>query len=851
MSERPLLLFPEPQVADKTKGHSVPPGKIFKPNAQRQFQRLTPVFGELTRAFALKNIVVQQSTIGINPEYALVFEVIGSVDDFYKAVNKVEGLEWIFDQTTDNIEPDEYFYQQNDEGEVVDTSFNGRVYCVMTNLSAMNELLSMWRRYSNGETNVFPRGTAPIRKVFELLKSIRLWNAQDRIYETKAIEYWKEELEFTGKDIVTFEIELFCRNNEDKRTKSISEVTYAISALGGHVLKICYIEEISYHSLLVNLPRAEIQQLVDNYESVSLVNVDGIMFFRPMCQSVFCSDDSSIPYENETEDTQDLQDPIIAVLDGMPMQNHRLLKNRIIVDDPDEYEKYYQVKDRKHGTAMASLIIHGDINSGSPSLQRKIYFRPIMKPYTDWHDNSIEKIPEDVMIVDLIHRSIKRMIEGENDESPASPMVKVINLSIGDPYRQFATIMSPLARLLDWLSFKYKILFVVSAGNQSKFEEEFSEPFSNFKSLSINERTAKVYDCLSDYKSYLRVLSPAETINNLTIGATYSDFCKLTENERQAFVVENGYPSPISAIGFGYNKMINPDLFYYGGRKFLVEDLARRKSRWLNNTNEPGCKSASPLADGVSDGCAFSFGTSDATAQITHEAGICYDVLYDIFVNENERALPQNHIATLLKSMLVHGASWGSISTELATHVSETNKKLTRWLGNGIPDVAKVQDCTKNRVTLIGLGELVPDEAHLYRLPLPFNFSTEKIKRKLTITLSYLTSTVPTKQKYRGSQIWFEVNQIDNLKMTRQNSDWQAVRKGTLQHEIFCGENAVVWDENNELIIKVNCKDDAIKTNDKIPYGMFVTFEVAEGIDLDVYTKIASKIRTTVSIQNN
>ena len=113
--------------------------------------------------------------------------------------------------------------------------------------------------------NVFPRGTAPIRKVFELLKSIRLWNAQDRIYETKAIEYWKEELEFTGKDIVTFEIELFCRNNEDKRTKSISEVTYAISALGGHVLKICYIEEISYHSLLVNLPRAEIQQLVDNY----------------------------------------------------------------------------------------------------------------------------------------------------------------------------------------------------------------------------------------------------------------------------------------------------------------------------------------------------------------------------------------------------------------------------------------------------------------------------------------------------------------------------------------------------------------------------------------------------------
>ena len=54
MSERPLLLFPEPQVADKTKGNSFPPGKIFKPTAQRQFERLTPVFGELTRAFTSK-----------------------------------------------------------------------------------------------------------------------------------------------------------------------------------------------------------------------------------------------------------------------------------------------------------------------------------------------------------------------------------------------------------------------------------------------------------------------------------------------------------------------------------------------------------------------------------------------------------------------------------------------------------------------------------------------------------------------------------------------------------------------------------------------------------------------------
>lgn len=850
MAERPILLFPEPHVADKTKGQRVPPPNIAKPSLQRQLERLNPSFEILTHAFTAKKITVQQSTLGINPEYALVFEVIGSVDDFYKAVNKVDGLEWIFDQTADSIEPDEDFYQQNSDGEA-NYLLNGRVYCIMTSQSAMKQLLSMWRRYSNGENDVFPRGTTPLRTIFELLKTIRLWNAQDRIYETNAFSYWKEELEFTGKDLISFEIELFCRQSEDKRDSSFLEVSNAINFLGGKVLQMCYVREISYHSLLVNLPKSQIQQLINNYENVSLVNIDGIMFFRPVCQSVFRSEDTTIEFKNEVDSTDNLLDPVIAIFDGMPMQNHKLLKNRIIVDDPDEYETFYQVKDRKHGTSMASLVIHGDVSRNFQSLQHKVYLRPIMKPCLDWNLNSIEKIPDDILIVDLIHRSVRRMLEGENGENPTAPSVKIINLSIGDPYRQFATTMSPLARMLDWLSYKYKILFIVSAGNQSKFGEVFSESFTNFKSLPIESRTAKIFECLSNYKSYLKILSPAETINNLTIGATYSDFCVLNENERQAFAVISGYPSPISGIGFGLNKTINPDLYYHGGRKFLVEDLAHNKTRWLNNTGEPGCKSASPLADGVSDGCTYSFGTSDAAAQISHESGICYEVLRDIFENENGKSLPENHISTLIKSMLTHGASWDSVGDKFFAYVSEKNKKLSRWLGYGIPDVSKVQECTMNRVTLIGVGELAPDEAHIYKLPLPFNFSAQKIKRKLTITLSYLTPTVPTKQKYRGTQIWFEVDKTTELKMTRLNSDWQAVRKGTLQHEIFSGENAVVWDEDNEIIIKVNCKDDAIKTKDKLPYAMFVTFEVAEGVNLDVYTKIANRIKTIVAVKSN
>ena len=47
---------------------------------------------------------------------------------------------------------------------------------------------------------------------------------------------------------------------------------------------------------------------------------------------------------------------------------------------------------------------------------------------------------------------------------PASaPHVKIINFSIGDNIRMFSHSMSPMAKLLDWLSFQYDVLFVISA----------------------------------------------------------------------------------------------------------------------------------------------------------------------------------------------------------------------------------------------------------------------------------------------------------------------------------------------------------------------------------------------------
>ena len=48
-------------------------------------------------------------------------------------------------------------------------------------------------------------------------------------------------------------------------------------------------------------------------------------------------------------------------------------------------------------------------------------------------------------------------IEREGDEPAVAPSVRIINVSIGNRSQPFDREVSPLARLLDWLSWKYKL----------------------------------------------------------------------------------------------------------------------------------------------------------------------------------------------------------------------------------------------------------------------------------------------------------------------------------------------------------------------------------------------------------
>ena len=851
MSDRPLILFPSPEQADRE--HKVPVyTRVVKPSFRRQFLRLQPSFTVLKTAYEQKALKIQQSPIGINPDFALVFEIIGTVDNFYTAVKHTEGLEWIFDRESDPIEPDDDFYQVDKKtGEKVNDVLNGKLYCIMSNQQAMAQLLSLWQRHKNGETDVFKRGLAGLRDVFSNIKNIRKWEAKDRIEETHALDYWREELRFDNNSPVPFEIELFFRSDTGKRSIAAETINHEILSLGGRVIRECVIEEIFYHGMVVELPRTAIEDLVNRYEEIELSQVDDIMFFRPTCQSSFISaTDTEIYVPTGEEASLPGGDAVIAVLDGMPLQNHRLLRGRVIIDDPDDYASGYESKYRIHGTSMVSLAIYGDIMRNEPPISSPVYVRPILQPRQSGPDEIIERVPEDSLLIDVLHRAVKRMMEGDGEERATAPNTKIINLSIGDPVRQLATMMSPTARLLDYLAYKYKLLFIISAGNHPEIIDFVDKSFNELKSLDMSKRNEVFGKIMQENQRNLRLLSPAESMNTLTVGALYDDFTNVNETNYLIWAVDKGFPSPASAIGKGYRSIITPDLFYYGGREF-IRGKVDGKIGWVKSSRQPGCLSAAPYEVGDADGCMFSSGTSNAAAQMTHEAVKCHDVLNQVFFDETGFYLPIESTAILIKAMLTHGASWDPIADKLALAMQTPPKQLSKWLGNGIPNVNRVMECTKERITLIGLGALKKDEGNIFRLPIPVDFSSRLMKRKLTVTLSYLSPVVPNKQSYRGAQLWFNVDDGGKkLFVERQNREWQSVRKGTLQHEIFVGESPIVWN-NDDLIIKVNCKEDACKIKEAIPYCIFVSFEVAEGFNVDLYADISAKIRQRIQIPNN
>jgi hypothetical protein len=91
----------------------------------------------------------------------------------------------------------------------------------------------------------------------------------------------------------------------------------------------------------------------------------------------------------------------------------RVPTHRLIIDDPDGFSNEYEAGQQQHGTAMASLIVHGDLSASGEACSRPVYARPVMYPVVENASVTRETFPPNRLFVDSFYRATLRMIEGE------------------------------------------------------------------------------------------------------------------------------------------------------------------------------------------------------------------------------------------------------------------------------------------------------------------------------------------------------------------------------------------------------------------------------------------------------
>lgn len=843
MENLPLIVLNPPTKRSRAKG-SPRFFSIITPSPSRQNERLGPKFERL-RSFKTaqdSTAKIATDTDGIYPDKAIVFELAQPKQEFKRAIEKL-GLTWI-DESDFSFDGDPDFYDKDKPEKKLD----GRLYLTIPDQTALQQLLRLWDLFS--KKRELPPGHKEWQELFSQLKDIRPWGPKDRL-TSEAINFLST-LDPNITNEVHLELEAIFHNDTAKDETLRKELTQSLQSLSARIIDTSIIPEIRYHAILIAISSLNAKELLNL--SAPLLNLNEIAFIRPQAMSL--PSQNSEPGEEASIDTLpgSTRPPIAALFDGVVIQNHTLLKNRLVIDDSEGLETNSPVNTRNHGTAMASLILHGDLHLEEETINRKLFIQFLLSATLE---HSTETTPKDRLLLDVIYQAVKRLKERPADSGGD---VFIINLSLGDINRPFVGQMSAWARLIDFLAWKYNLLFIISTGNilTPITLKSFLKP-TEIKALTHEGKHTAFVKAIEEKIATRTIFSPAESINSLTIGACHSDGSQSIPNTYLINPFEiSTFPSLISGLGLGYKQSVKPDFLHCGGRALYSYAISNQGLMLQPGT--AGRYFGQKVAGATSDNSTVkTIGTSNSAALTTRAAILIYDTL------ESQLSGPQftslkKHMPSIIKGLLAHSASWGAageflestLEPQTSQHWKNRRSNITRFLGYGAVDISRVLTCTERRVTMLGTGALHREDAQVFSFPIPTSISSRKDVRRLTITLSWLTPTSPNEQMYKDALLDFcpEDAQGYPIGVKRVSSNQppsDTSRKGTLVHEIFEGKDAIPIGDDDTLRVRVECRTQGTQTLPLIPYAIIITFEVAATLKANIYNEIRNKI--TISNQ--
>ena len=768
-----------------------------------------------------------------DPELVLVLEGIDERVDLASAARKL-GLE-IVGETESAIEPDDDFALTSSRPR--DPLIVTCLHAVCADAKSFNRLLRAWRVWEESRQI---KGNHELRDLFGHLKDVRPWSPRDRLQAIDWDEYFAGRIDGAEHAI---EIELWYRRGPAARAAARAKVTAALSEQGGSVTSSVDIESIGYHALKCSVPTDLLRSLArEEFDEVKVVKSAEVLYLRVSGQALPVELELIPPADRRSETPEAPSDrpPVLCLLDGVPVANHPLLRGRLVVHDPDDLAADSTVEERRHGTAMASAAVWGDLSDPeSVPVARPILVRPILTPAEDRSDRA-EELPAHRLAPDLMWQVFRELFESEDGVSPVGSDVLIVNLSVGDPACQFETALSAWARMLDWLSYSYGVLVIVSAGNHGRLRIAPMDT-DTFGALTGPDRRDALLDSMRSSWTTRRILSPAESINAITVGAVHED---------RSGIAPLGYledpaggevcVSPVSGLGRGYRRAVKPDLAAPGGRAMYRSGPPTSDTLVLGRTTPvgPGVRVAAPSGDRQT----YVVGTSVAAASVSRTAAGLADLLDRI---AHGQRLSRRQRAVAVKALLAHGAEMGDelLSDSIPTAAAIGNGALRRDLSEG---------CSTNEAVVLFLGRLGSRQRQDLNFPLPNGLAVREVKR-ISATLAWLSPVNWSHRQYRRARLYFTKPHGDIPSLDRAvglSSDEAQRGASTVQHLEWETDKSFAAGQGSTLDLSVACFEQAGGLNGElVDYAAVVSLWVAPTIGVDVYTQVREQLTVPVLLR--
>jgi hypothetical protein len=544
--------------------------------------------------------------------------------------------------------------------EIIDYSkYNKSIGTAKINKDNLNNYEKRLKEYIESEDNSGKTYFAPLEKISNI-------PAESKIHI--AIDYESHEP-------VSILINLYNVLSKKEKFAINNKMLEEIRQVAEDVKHKDFINGVS--SIECTIPANKIPGIVADYSTIKEIEENKVFFV----ESAIPSD----PMPNPLNIQPVKSDSLICVVDsGISSANgifDDLVKDVYPVLPPAAVVPSYD-----HGTFVASRCVFGDsiddcLGSHILSPYCNLVDAPIFG--NDLHGNPINPTELDLRI------AMEEIVIKYKD------VIKVYNLSLGSPVPIDDYKFSELAKLLDYLSKEFKVLFIIASGN-------INTPLGTFPSEHFGHTNA-------------RIGCPAESILSLTVGS-------IAKYENANSLSSLNMISPFSRIGPGSDFGIKPEIVAHGGNMILPYSKAPRISTY------------GITKDGLN--LAVDIGTSFATPIISQYA----QQLFDMYPNSDPN---------LVKGLLCH------FSEVRAVHEELTNP-LINYIGFGEPNINNAIEAKGDNAVYIYEGKLNQDDYQHISFHIPESLASDnpnsKLKVKITITYDPVVN-VDNEMEYSSARI--------------------------------------------------------------------------------------------------